>query len=195
MRLPRLSLPRLPLLFFLALASTALAHASALPVGVYTLSATTPTSGIHTSDPGTLAGTLVFDANSSITSADLLYTDLGSGSLYTFTSVGPTAVFPADHSVSATVSNVFNSGIYYAFGIRVPGLANGNFLLTCGTDCDTFVVVDDGTPGGRYEEFTGSISPAAATVTPEPASLLLLGTGALGILGILGTVRRRRFES
>jgi hypothetical protein len=39
-----------------------------------------------------------------------------------------------------------------------------------------------------------TISPNLGTVTPEPSSLLLLGTGMLGLVG-LGTMRRRQFSA
>jgi len=64
---------------YLALVSFALlgtANATSLPVGTYTLNASTPTSGIHSgSDQGTVTGTLVFDAASNITFANLAFDD------------------------------------------------------------------------------------------------------------------------
>lgn len=130
------SLP-LALLSLLAVSGTTLAQATALPVGIFSLSGQTTTTGIHTSpDQGTLSGALTFNANSTLTSANLTFNDLTAGRTFTFTNVGPTSV-SAGNFVSATIANAVNPAEYYAFSVRVPSLASGSFTLTCGVDCDT----------------------------------------------------------
>jgi hypothetical protein len=176
-----------PALFSLAIFAPT-AQATPLPVGAYTLSATTPTSGIHSgSDEGTLSGTLVFDGSSNLTFADLTFNDITSGKVFSFTEPGATTLDIPPGLLGAAVYNSLDLSEFYVFSIRVPSNASGAFILTCGTDCDNWMLVDDGDPNLTYIEVTGSITPAASAV-PEPSTLALLGTGAMILLGS----RRRR---
>ncbi|HEY6412337.1 MAG TPA: PEP-CTERM sorting domain-containing protein [Edaphobacter sp.] len=161
-----------------AISGATLAYATPLPVGSYDLFAKTTTMGIHQSpDQGTLTGTLTFDAGSLITSADLAFDDVTSGITFSFTNVGPTTVDALHHFESATIFNATDPSIDYFFTIFVPSDPSGHFRLTCGTDCDNFLNINDGA-GSVYEEVTGSIAPI-----PEPSSIVLLGTGLLSALG------------
>jgi hypothetical protein len=149
-----------------------LARAATLPVGTYTLTAG-PGSGIHLSDPGSLTGTLIFNAASALTSANLTFHDTLTGETDLFDTPGPTSFTDlGPNFLSATIGDSANPAASYFFAIRTPSSAAGSFGLTCGVDCDTYI---SNSSSGLYEEVVGAIVPA----TPEPSSLLLLGTGAL----------------
>jgi hypothetical protein len=180
----------LPLCIALAsLASfTAAAHAIPLPVGTYGLTATTPTSGIHSgSDEGTLTGTLIFDAASNITFANLAFDDTTVGMIFHFTNPGPVTIQTPPGLLSANIFNAADPNQLFAFSIRIPSNANGTFTLTCGTDCDNWMLIDTGGKDLTYVEVTGLIDPA-----PEPSTIALLGTGTLAILGAFRRTLRRR---
>ncbi|QNI36920.1 PEP-CTERM sorting domain-containing protein [Edaphobacter albus] len=166
-------------------------HADLLPIGTYWLSADTPTSGIHSgSDVGTLTGTLTFDASSILVSADLVFDDITSGKTFSFTNPGATNIQippPPPGLVSATIYNAINPSELYQFSIRIPSNSSGVFTLNCGTDCDTWMLVNDGGPTLTYVEVAGTITPV-----PEPSSLMLFGTGLFGAFTVLRAIHAHR---
>lgn len=178
-------------LSFLGVAGATLAHATAAPVGVYTMSAHTTSTGVHQSlDQGTLTGTLTFNASSVLTAANLTFNDTTSGKSFSYTVVGPTTTSSNPSLEAATITDAADASLYDSFSILLPSTPSGSFTLTCGTDCDNDVEINDHDGRGILnEELLGSISPAGA---PEPSSLILLGTG---VLAGLGAVRRRWMKS
>lgn len=158
-----------------AFAASTMAHAASLPVGVYTLTAQ-PGTGIHLSDPGSMNGVLIFDAGSNLTYANLTFHDTLTGETDVFDTPGPTSTSSGTpHLLASTITDSADPALTYAFSILIPGLADGSFTLTCGVDCDTDI---NNSTTHFVEELTGKITPA----TPEPSSLVLLGTGLLGVV-------------
>jgi PEP-CTERM motif len=165
------------------LAAPAAVFADPTPVGTYIISAV-PGTGIHLSpDTGFMSGTLTFNSSSILVSANLVFDDTTVNMDIPFSVVGPTTFTPSDHTESALITDPSNPAFTFDFSILTISEPGGFFPLGCGVDCEPDADYNNGTTNVN-EELVGRITP-----TPEPASLALLGTAALGAFEI---ARRRR---
>lgn len=163
-----------------SLAVPTLAHADAIPNGLYYLDAQ-PGTGIHLST-GTLTGTVTYGGGV-VTAADIVFTSVTNGT-FIFDTPGPTTIgqiFSTPDLLETTITSSVHPNASYSLSVEFPSNPDNSFRLTCGVDCDTFVSL--GSPTFEYEEFAGRIVP-----TPEPSSIILVATGALGLAE---AIRRR----
>jgi hypothetical protein len=175
-------------------ACSAFAHASSITFDLVNV----------TSSAGTLTGTVDIDTVTElVTSANITFNDFAAGSPV-FANIGSAVAHNGlgqDH-ISGLSNSPLNAGGQLDLYFDTSNLGLGNLSICflggpCGLNSSPGSAVQAfGPNGGRYYLTSGELDPTItssdAAPTPEPPSLLLLGTGILGGAVLMARMSGRR---
>jgi hypothetical protein len=152
-----------------------------------------------TTSEGLLLGTVTIDSVSGlVTAADITFNDASVGDPV-FTNIGSPNTYNGlgQDYISGPSSGPLNYGGQIALYYDKTNLGSGalNICLSagaCGTETNqpSFVQAYVNGNGGPFVITGGKLAPAGSSVTPEPKTLLLFGTGILAIAGLFAWRRR-----
>lgn len=194
------------LLSLTLLGCTAAAHATTISAGTYTL--------YNASVAGySVTGTVTVNSSGNATAANLTFNDayFDNPGLPTFNQISSSNAFNGlSQNYLSSTSGSGQMGLYFNTTADYSGFFD---LCLAGTQCGSASGTVD--PSniqiyGFYNSTTstsnsgmaatnfsnGYLAPATAVaVTPEPASLIFVGSGVLGVIGLAGVPRSRLVEA